>query len=540
MTSNNELGVREDVAKDLTLLSNLLHLDTTIIVDDDLFEPRLKRMMSIVTRDLRHLFERMNIFQNELHFHPEALIEYYVAAVRLMLLNIYESTWHALGVRVAALTPSKVKAMTTDIVIPEYIVTLFLPLLQPIIYGHAIFIPTPICFFQQLKTLQTDLTIFGGNLGPLDELAENFGIFIRINVRDTFKRRITGAKIILSTIDYIPKVTVWATRFYSPHEYTDEEREALLRAHNSRAAARSPAGILATLDDIPDRASIPDKPALPSNIFENCKPVIPHREPRTTRISALSFSEAIETLADSSSYDDLSLIESTMWIPNPIYRLNRDELPYSLALLMHVSIETMVDMGVYTRKEFSDELRDADISYFGSLQNRIFGQNNFLSTYSIHESIHDRMRIYGFIQSTIETIGQCSTRLLSYMAMNWNESTYPQLTHDSIFTVPSPLNARDSFYNGVFHITPFGIERYINFSQKNANTFVTTNVHQNIQSTTAAPPRGKSKQKSKRDVPKRPIPLERDEEIEKKAEVTEQSVVPRRSAPRKRRPPRET
>lgn len=435
-------------------LIDAFHAGVPIILADELFESRINRIRKIIANDVIQIFNRAGILQPNVFYDPVMLEEFLYSSYRLLLNLIYIDNWQILGVRVQGLTRSKLSILAASVSIPEYIFTMIYPLLQPIVVGTAVYIPSPAALLGVSLTHENSLTVFGGRLGPYNELAERFGMYFRVNLLNNFESQFVGAKIALSSVEFDCYLTVWPIRFVPAEKLPVDEKYPNIVLHKN--VARLPAYTGYKLKE----------PVRPMNCI---------REPTPQLEFLNAFVEMKDALPDV-TYE----LTDTWFIPNCHMKLGRDSIPFQLALVSYIEVTTAVNMNAPSKRLM--HLNLAEFSSLCAFEENIFCIHDLYHPMELFQSIFDMRCRYGRVDNPFGTQFHCvPTNINTFMATNWKNSVFPLLAESTVYEFPSPFAPDMQLYNGIFRVS---LHAKILTSRPNkgskAKTETITNTHQSV------------------------------------------------------------
>jgi len=417
-----------------------------VILADDLFTSRVNRLRRVIASDMMETFNRSGILQTNIFFEPRTLEEYLCSCYQLMVCTMYCDFWSTIGIRTNGLTKSKLSIIAASVSMPEYVFSMIYPLLQPIVVGNSVYIPSPSAFWCESFTAEDSLTVFGGRLGPYNELAERFGMYFRVNLLNAFKTQFVGAKITLSNLAPETYLTVWPVRFKRiKRKYTDDKKLV---------------------------------PLTPVTKLDKYSPRRPSEEyPENDRFTTMTPSEFVEAYEEIiSALPDVSYDTTDVWwIPNCHMKLGRDSVAFQLALISYIEISTPCDMNAPRKRDIGLHL--SEYSNLSRYENNVYCIHDSYYLPEIFQSIYDMRCKYGRVDNPFGVFfSRVPTNIQTYMASNWKDSIFPSLGQATVFEFPSPFAPDLQLYNGIFRVS---VHKNMKQSAppKAAKAETTTNTH---------------------------------------------------------------
>jgi len=421
------------------------------VYDDAIFERRIKRILALIMEDSRAVFTRAGIQLADMPLTPNAILEFYSSVAKLLLVNNYSAFWTSQANVEFALSPGKIRALNSVITAPHFVVSMMMPLLQPIQLGKTIVVPTPKCFNVPELSYMTDVTTFGDQLGPYYPIGVMQGMRFRRGTVSYFKDQVVGPKIFIGQMsEFVPQVTIWPVAF----------KRYLHKI------------ISVPSKEDPDKL-IPVKVSNPPTLQDQPWPQIhaastivrtPYAEWNTQhdRIRTLFFD-----LEDADVHGDVY----HWWLPNPIYNLGYDSFSYKLSMLSCIILKTDIDYSNPSKGRVNFMPSDGD---FSSHWQPLRGQWNF-SRYGNNESIYDRKFEYGGVTPCNANFSEYYIDLLFRMATSWQDTSFPALSEEGTITVPSPLPDLHVIHSGGFKPS---VQRSTNYIAPKAVQDTNVNMHQ--------------------------------------------------------------
>jgi len=441
-------------------LNELYKANVPLVISDEIFESRLKRAMYLILSDYQNVFLRTGIYQDTIRFSPSTFLEYFEGVTRIMLLSLYRSTWDDLHLDVGRLSTGKISAMLRDLVLPDYVLSLIYPLLQPIMIGNSVLIPGPNCYVRAPRSNREDTTLFGAKLNNYNPTAADYGAYIRVGAKFGFTNLFVGVKTPLATVQLEkPTITTWPILF----------KYVKTKLDNKGLPIRTP---------VPSLYSF-EKPIT----FQEAERAV---DPTITEFQYEAWNAEFTTLKNDllAGADDFSKETYSWYFPN--CHANRDphSYAYCYSILARVEITSECNMRALTRQNVG--FHNAEFSSIGILTNRTYSRSNYLNAYAIFESIYARREQYGRV--TINETCLNEARMFDFMVSEmlnfWNMDVYPTIQDSFVFEFPRPILGGEFATVGTFTVpahTMSEITVKTQLPKKTTKAAKQTNVSQNTE-----------------------------------------------------------
>jgi len=410
-------------------IKDLIAANVPVIVTDTIFENRIHRVIYLILRDYQNVFARTGIYQDVMRFAPATFLEYFESVTRIMLLSLYRTTWAELRISVGRLSAGKVTAMLHDLVLPDYVLALIYPVLQPIMLGNNVLIPGPNCQRCIPRTHRDTITIYGGKLNGYDPIAADFGAYIRAGTKFGYTRLFTGVKTHLTTIQLEePTLTVWPVMFCKVPIPTNEQGEEITRELLPKEIYKKPLSLMSA-----------------ENIG---KPIVETMDFVTWNAE---FEVLKKTLVP--GLGSLRGATRSWYFPNCHAGRDPNSFMYHYSIVARVDISSPCCMEALERKDAKFE--QSINSSIAAHANNVYCRPKFLNTYALFESLFARREHFGRVtinEAYIEE-SRLYDQMISEMFDFWDKEVFPTIQDSFVFEFPKPIVSKDFMSVGKFTLS---------------------------------------------------------------------------------------